>query len=74
VLHNGYGGGILCDRDENVGNFPFILVEASRVDDSPIVPGSEEEMRVIELEAKLFASILGSGGANGNESLGRVGV
>ena len=38
-------------------------MEASRVDDSPIVPGLEEEMRVIELEAKLFASILGRGGA-----------
>jgi Lon protease-like protein len=63
VLHSGYGGGLfLCDGDENVGHLPFILVEAAWVNDSPIVPGSEEEMRVIELEAKLFASILGRDG------------
>ena len=57
VLHNGYGGGFSCDRDKHVIHLPFILVEASWFNDSHIVPGSEEEMRVIELEAKLFTSI-----------------
>ena len=57
VLHNGYGGGSLCDEDENIEPLPFILVEASRVDDAPIIQGSKEENNVVELEAKIYESI-----------------
>jgi hypothetical protein len=58
VLYNGYGGGSLCSRDEKVEPLPFIVVEASRVVDLPIETGSEEEKRLIDLETKLYASIL----------------
>ena len=58
VLQNGYGGGLLCDQDESIKPLPFILVEASRVDDMPEVPGTEEDKRAFHLEEKLFRSFI----------------
>lgn len=58
VLHSGYGGELSCDQDENVESLPFILVEASRVDDAPIIRGSSEERDIVELETKIYKSIL----------------
>jgi len=58
VLHNGYGGGLLCDGNKNVEPLSFIVVEASRVDDVPIIPGTEDEQRVVYLENELYTLIL----------------
>lgn len=54
VLHNGYGGGSMCGGDNKVQPLPFILVEASRIDDAPIIRGSRE----VELETKICKTIL----------------
>lgn len=54
VLQNGYGGRSLWDEDEKTEPLPFILVEASRIDDAPIIRGSKEENDVVELEAKVY--------------------
>jgi hypothetical protein len=58
VLHNGYGGGLICIENENIEPLPFILVEASRVDDTPIIRRSEEDRNVKELEEKIYKSVL----------------
>jgi hypothetical protein len=56
VLHNGYGGGSICDGDSTVKPLPFILVEASRIDDLPTTTISKEDQ--VELEKRLFTTIL----------------
>lgn len=56
VLHNGYGRGSICDGDSTVKPLPFILVEASRIDDIPTTTISQEDQA--ELEKRLYTTIL----------------
>jgi Lon protease-like protein len=62
VLHNGYGGGD-TKEDESSGavQLPFILVEASRVDDAMPGIGSKEEKEIRDLETKLYNFIMTGG-------------